>query len=114
MIRKLYRRAIPSATNIETALQAISISEILGVPVKPKFLQERISKKFLLRDVDPEISLDELAAEITDSWNLRTLELARFTRTDFHRTPTPAVLVTILGHDLLKELTPFMFKLHTV
>ena len=97
----------------------------MGVPVSTRIVWENITNRFLVFDIPVDVSLADLADEITNSNDMSVLELLRFVKKNSQVEFSP-VLITCLGtylpselkiwftvkkHSTIRGLTPSMFKM---
>ena len=92
-----------STTDVNCGIDVFHITEFLGVHVNARVIYENITYRFLVFNIPVDISLPELASEISMVNNIHILVLRRFIRkgqtTDFS-----PVLITSLVTRLPQEI----------
>lgn len=89
----------------EVALSLCNLKELLGVKVKVKLIKDHITTRFVLKNINTNIRLNEMAEEIERVNGFKILEIQRFTtKKDNVKTPSTTILVTIIGHKIPSQL----------
>ena len=99
-------------TNKPKSVEAIlAINKIQDIPIRSRILEDTITSRYVIRNVDTEYSTSELAEELISD-GVRLVSVTRFTKKN-SIDPIPVILVKELGKTPRREVHLFRTILHS-